>query len=258
MPRTSTCALLAELFRDADFDVIHSHLDVWALPFAAVSSIPTVTTLHGRLDLPMLRSVLGMYPDLPLVSISDAQRRPLDGSAPQLVGHGAPRPRPRASYLQQPRTQGDHLVFVGRVCPEKGLDTAITVARRCGRSLHIAAKVDPIDVEYFESRIDPLLGDDTVFLGEIGEDRKPSFFADAAATLFPINWPEPFGIVMIESLAAGTPVIALRHGSVPEVLVDGVTGFICDTRRRTVEAVGRVDEIDPEDCRRHARSSALR
>ena len=209
MPRTSTCALLAELFRDADFDVIHSHLDVWALPFAAVSSIPTVTTLHGRLDLPMLRSVLGMYPDLPLVSISDAQRRPLDGlrlNWLDTVPHGLD----LSDYLQQPRTQGDHLVFVGRVCPEKGLDTAITVARRCGTSLHIAAKVDPIDVEYFESRIDPLLGDDTVFLGEIGEDRKPSFFADAAATLFPINWPEPFGIVMIESLAAGTPVIALR------------------------------------------------
>jgi glycosyltransferase involved in cell wall biosynthesis len=243
---------LAELFRDADFDVIHSHLDIWALPFAAVSSIPTVTTMHGRLDLPMLRSVLGMYPDLPLVSISDAQRRPLDGlrlNWLDTVPHGLD----LSEYLQQPRTQGDHLVFAGRVCPEKGLDTAITVARRCGRSLHIAAKVDPLDIEYFESRIDPLLGDDIVFLGEIGEDRKPSFFADATATLFPINWPEPFGIVMVESLAAGTPVIALRHGSVPEVLVDGVTGFICDTVDQLIEAVGRVGEIDPEDCRRHAR-----
>jgi glycosyltransferase involved in cell wall biosynthesis len=244
--------VLAELFRDADFDVIHSHLDVWAMPFAAVSPIPTVTTLHGRLDLPMLRSVLGMYPDLPLVSISNAQREPLAGMRLNWLGtvyHGLE----LGDYLHQPRTPGDHLVFAGRVCPEKGLDTAIAVARRCGRSLHIAAKVDPLDLEYFESRIDPLLGDDTVFLGEIGEDRKPSFFAGAAATLFPIDWPEPFGIVMLESLAAGTPVLALRRGSVPELLVDGVTGFVCDTVDELVGAVDRLDEIDPDRCRDHAR-----
>ena len=158
------------------------------------------------------------------------------------------------SYLHQPRQHDEHLAFVGRVCPEKGLDTAISVARRCGRPLHIAAKVDPMDVDYFEGSIEPLLGDDTTFVGEIGEDRKPSFFASAAATLFPINWPEPFGLVMIESLAAGTPVIALRNGSVPEILRDGVTGFICDDVDELVEAVGRLDEIDPEDCRRHART----
>jgi glycosyltransferase involved in cell wall biosynthesis len=242
---------LAELFRDADFDVIHSHLDVWAMPFAAVSPIPTVSTLHGRLDLPMLREVLGMYPDLPLVSISDAQRRPLDGMRLNWLGtvyHGLELGR----YLREPRTEGGHLVFAGRVCAEKGLDTAIAVARRCGRPLSIAAKVDPMDLDYFENTIDPLLGDDTTFLGEIGEDRKPAFFAGAAATLFPIDWPEPFGIVMLESLAAGTPVLALRHGSVPELLVDGVTGFICDTVDELVEAVGRLDEIDPEECRRHA------
>ena len=115
-----------------------------------------------------------------------------------------------------------------------------------------------MDVEYFECTIEPMLGEDTPFVGEIGEDRKPEFFASAAATLFPINWPEPFGLVMIESLAAGTPVIALRNGSVPEVLRDGVTGFICDSDDELVEAVGRLDEIDPEECRRHARSSAPR
>jgi glycosyltransferase involved in cell wall biosynthesis len=242
---------LAELFRDADFDVIHSHLDVWAMPFAAVSPIPTLTTLHGRLDLPMLRPVLGMYSDLPLVSISDAQRRPVGDMRLNWLGtvyHGLE----LGAYLGEPRTRGDHLVFAGRVCPEKGLDTAIAVARRCGRSLHIAAKVDPMDLDYFEGTIDPLLDDDTVFLGEIGEDRKPAFFAGAAATLFPIDWPEPFGIVMLESLAAGTPVLALRRGSVPELLVDGVTGFICDTVDELVEAVGRLDEIDPDECRRHA------
>ena len=154
--------------------------------------------------------------------------------------------------------EGGHLVFVGRACAEKGLDTAISVARSCGRPLHIAAKVDPMDVEYFETSIEPLLGDDTLFVGEIGEDRKPDFFASAAATLFPINWPEPFGIVMIESLAAGTPVIALRNGSVPEILRDGVTGFICDSADELGDAVARLDEIDPDECRRHARSSPPR
>jgi glycosyltransferase involved in cell wall biosynthesis len=244
--------LLAELFGDQRFDLIHSHLDVWTLPFAAASTMPTLTTLHGRLDLPMIRSVLGMYSPLPLVSISDAQRQPLDGLDLNWVGT-VPHGLDLSDYQRQPKRAGDHLAFIGRVCPEKGLDTAITVARRCGRPLQIAAKVDPFDVEYFECTIEPLLGTDTTFIGEIGEDRKPSFLAGAVATLFPIRWPEPFGIVMIESLAAGTPVIALRHGSVSEVLVDGVTGFICDSIDELVEAVDRIDEIDPDECRRHAR-----
>jgi glycosyltransferase involved in cell wall biosynthesis len=244
--------MLGELYRDGDFDVIHSHLDIWTMPFAATSAIPTVTTMHGRLDLPMLRTVLGMYPQLPLVSISADQRRAvtdLNLNWVATVPHGLE----LGAYLEHPRSEGGHLVFVGRVCAEKGLDTAITVARSCGRRLHIAAKVDPMDVEYFETSIEPLLGDDTLFVGEIGEDRKPDFFASAAATLFPINWPEPFGIVMIESLAAGTPVIALRNGSVPEILRDGVTGFICDSADELGEAVARLDEIDPDECRRHAR-----
>jgi glycosyltransferase involved in cell wall biosynthesis len=203
-----------------------------------------------------MRQVLSMYPHLPLVSISDAQRQPLTGvdlNWMRTVPHGLD----LSAYLRQPRPGGDHLAFVGRVCAEKGVDTAISVARRCGRPLHIAAKVDPLDVEYFECTIDPLLGEDTVFVGEIGEDRKPAFLAGAAATLFPIRWPEPFGLVMIESLAAGTPVIALRHGSVPEILVDGVTGFICDSVDELVDAVERIDEIDPEECRHHARRFGL-
>jgi glycosyltransferase involved in cell wall biosynthesis len=244
--------MLAELFAEGDFDVIHSHLDVWALPFAATSPIPTVSTLHGRLDLPMVRRVLGMYPTAPLVSISDAQRRPLEGLPLNWVGtvhHGLD----LGDYFGHPRSDGDHLAFVGRICAEKGLDTAISVARRCDRALHIAAKVDPVDLDYFECTIEPLLDDDTVFVGEIGEDRKPEFFSSAAATLFPIRWPEPFGLVMIESLAAGTPVIALRNGSVPEVLRHGVTGFVCDSVDELVAAVERLDEIDPDECRRHAR-----
>jgi glycosyltransferase involved in cell wall biosynthesis len=201
----------------------------------------------------MLPAVLGMYPDLPLVSISDSQRRPLDGLRLNWLGtvhHGLD----LNAYLQQRRAPGDHLVFAGRACAEKGLDTAIDIARRCGRPIQIAAKVDPLDLDYFESTIDPLLGDDTMFLGEIGEEHKPSFFAGATATLFPIDWPEPFGIVMLESLAAGTPVLALRRGSVPEILVDGVTGFICDTVDELVDAVARVGDIDPDDCRRQARA----
>ena len=215
--------LLADLFRRDDFDVIHSHLDIWTLSFAATSETPAVTTLHGRLDLPQVRKVLPLYPQAPLVSISDDQRRAvgdLDLNWMATVPHGLE----LGSYLQHPRQHNEHLAFVGRVCPEKGLDTAISVARRCGRPLQIAAKVDPMDVDYFECSIEPLLGEDTTFVGEIGEDRKPSFFASAAATLFPINWPEPFGLVMVESLAAGTPVIALRRGSVPEIVPTGSPG----------------------------------
>jgi glycosyltransferase involved in cell wall biosynthesis len=245
--------VLAELYRHGEFDVIHSHLDVWTMPFAATSEIPSLTTLHGRLDLPMVAAVLGMYRDVPIVSISDDQRRPLvdlDLNWVATVPHGLE----LSAYLNNPRTDAGYLAFVGRVCAEKGLDTAISIARRCGRPLNIAAKVDPMDVEYFECVIEPLLGDDTTFVGEIAEDRKPQFLGSAAATLFPITWPEPFGLVMIESLAAGTPVIALRNGAVPEVLVDGVTGFICDSADELVEAVGRLDEIDPEACRRRAQA----
>ena len=175
----------------------------------------------------MLRTVLRMYPQPRRCRsvLTNAELSPTSTSLAATVPHGLE----LGAYLEHLRLEGGHLAFVGRVCAEKGLDTAIMAARSCGRLLHIAAKVDPMDVEYFETSIEPLLGDDTLFVGEIGEDRKPDFFASAAATLFPINWPEPFGIVMIESLAAGTPVIALRNGSVPEILRDGVTGFICDS-----------------------------
>ena len=244
--------MLADLYRDGDFDVIHSHVDVWTLPFAATSATPTVTTLHGRLDLPMVHDVLAMYPHSPTGvdqrPPTNARRRP----RPPLGGNRAAWIASRRLPRSVAHAMVEHLAFIGRVCPEKGLDTAIRVARRCGRQLHIAAKVDPMDVDYFEGTIEPMLDEDTPFIGEIGEDRKPEFLASAAATLFPISWPEPFGLVMIESLAAGTPVIALRNGSVPEVLRDGVTGFICESEDDLVEAIGRLDEIDPDECRRHA------
>jgi glycosyltransferase involved in cell wall biosynthesis len=243
--------MLAEVYRSDDFDVIHAHTDVWTMPFANVAEGPTVVTLHGRLDLPLVSAVLSQYPDVPLVAISDSQRSALDGVALNWAGtvhHGLDLSR----YLNAPRTAGDHLAFVGRASIEKRLDIAIALARQAGRELHIAAKVDPLDVAYFETHVEPLLGNDTRFIGEITEQDKPAFFAGARATLFPADWPEPFGLVMIESLAAGTPVIALRRGSVPEILVDGVTGFVCDDVADMAAAIERVDEIDAADCRRRA------
>jgi len=244
--------LLEEVYRRADeFDVVHSHVDVWTLPFTKRTPTPTVVTLHGRLDIRQVRGVLPLYPDVAIVSISDAQREPLDGADVRwaaTVYNGLD----LASYSSSGAERGEHLAFLGRICPEKRPDMAIEVAQRTGRPLQIAAKVDPTDVEYHQTVIEPLLHDGIEFLGEIDETRKPGFLASAAALLFPSDWPEPFGLVMIEAMAAGTPVIALRRGSVPEVIADGVSGFICDDVDDMVDAVRRLDEIDPEACRQHA------
>jgi glycosyltransferase involved in cell wall biosynthesis len=208
--------------------------------------------MHGRLDTPYVQATVPLYPDVPLVSVSDSQRAPLAHRAVRWAGtvyNGLD----LTAYGQPTYRQGEHLAFVGRISPEKGPTLAIEVARRTGRRLCIGAKVDPVDVDYFEAEVEPLLGDDVSFVGEVDERAKPAFFGEAAATLFPSDWPEPFGLVMIESLAAGTPVIALRRGAVPEVLVDGVTGFICDDVDEMVAAVDRLDEIDPAACRARAR-----
>jgi glycosyltransferase involved in cell wall biosynthesis len=237
--------------RSMQFDVIHAHTDIWTLPFTRITPIPTVVTLHGRLDLPATRNILALYPDVPLVSISDDQRRAVDDlrlNWAATVPHGLD----LGDYFGAVRTGGEHVIFVGRVCEEKGVDRAIDVARRAGRRLHIAAKVDPFDVHYFHEQIEPLFDDDVSFLGEVSEAEKPALYAGATATLFPGDWPEPFGLVMVESLAAGTPVIALRRGSVPEVLVDGITGFICDDDEQMVLALERINEIDPAACRQRA------
>lgn len=245
--------MLAEVYdRADDFDVIHSHADIWTLPFASRSSTPTLLTMHGRLDLEHVRQTVPLYPDVPLVSISDHQRLAvgdLDLNWVATVHNGLDLSRYQAARC----SRSDRLAFVGRIHPEKGPALAIEVARRTGRDLHVAAKIDPLDVEYYEHEIEPLFQSDAVqFVGELEEPDKPAFYASAAATLFPSDWPEPFGLVMIESMAAGTPVIALRRGSVPEVVVDGVTGFVCDDLHGMVDAVHRIDEIDPDDCRRHA------
>ena len=245
--------MLAELYRRGEeFDVVHSHLDIWTLPFAHLSSLPTVLTMHGRLDLDLLRDLLPRYASVPLVSISDDQRRAvadLDLTWAATVYNGLD----FAAYREVRHDPDGYLAFVGRIAEEKGPLAAIEISRRSGVPLRMAAKVDPLDEDYYEQQVKPLLGGAHVdFIGEIEEPDKPAFYAGARATLFPSDWPEPFGLVMIESLAAGTPVVALRRGSVPEVIEDGVTGFICDDVDDMVRAVERIGEIDTDDCRRRA------
>jgi glycosyltransferase involved in cell wall biosynthesis len=236
--------------RAADFDVIHCHVDYLAFPFEALTPTPTVHTIHGRLDLPHLQALYRQFRAVPLVSISDAQRIPLAPLGVRWAGtvyHGLPVER----YAFSPEDRG-YLAFLGRLSPEKQADLAIEVARRVGLPLKIAAKIDPNDQEYVDQVMAPLLEDPQVeYVGEIGEADKPAFLGGARALLFPIDWPEPFGLVMIEAMACGTPVIARPCGSVPEVVVDGRTGFVADTLVELAEAVKRLDEIDRAACRRH-------
>jgi glycosyltransferase involved in cell wall biosynthesis len=244
--------MLADLYaRSDEFDVVHSHLDIWTFPFTRLSDVPTVLTMHGRLDLDFLRDLMPRYGSVPLVSISDDQLlavADLDLTWAATVYNGLD----LSSYHEAPLDSDGYLGFVGRIAEEKGPLAAIEIARRSGIPLRMAAKVDPLDAEYYEQEVRPHMGQGVDFIGEIDELQKPEFYAGARATLFPSDWPEPFGLVMIESLAAGTPVIALRRGSVPEVIVDGVTGFICDDVDEMAKAADRIGEIDPEDCRKHA------
>jgi glycosyltransferase involved in cell wall biosynthesis len=233
----------------SDFDVIHCHVDYLAFPFDDLTPTPTVHTIHGRLDLPYLVPVYRQFRTVPLVSISDAQRAPLDPLGVRWAGtvyHGLPPDR----YAFSPQDRG-YLAFLGRLAPEKQPDLAIEVARRLGLPLKIAAKIDAADQEYFDRVISPLLDDPLVeFQGEIGEEAKAAFLGGAKALLFPIDWPEPFGLVMIEAMACGTPVVARPCGSVPEIVADGRTGFLASTLIELVEAVKRLDEIDRAECRR--------
>ncbi len=241
---------MAQVFERArDFDVIHTHVGYLAFPFARFTRGPSLHTLHGRLDLPGIYPVFRHFRDEPLVSISHAQRLPLKGLGvtwAATVHHGLP----LADYPFSPRG-GQYLAFLGRISPEKRPDLAIALAKRVGLPLKIAAKVDPVDRAYFEREIQPLLGHPLIeFVGEIVEEEKASFLGDALALVFPIDWPEPFGLVMIEALACGTPVIARRCGSVPEIIVSGRTGFIADTLESMELAVRRLDRIDRAKCRR--------
>jgi glycosyltransferase involved in cell wall biosynthesis len=242
---------LAQVFqRAAQFDVIHCHVDYLAFPFGRLVRTPTVHTLHGRLDLPFLTPIFRYFNDVPVVSISDAQRAPVRDLGVAWAGtvyHGLPMDR-------YPYTAGDgrYLAFLGRICPEKGPEMAIEVAKRAGVPLKIAAKVDAADRRYFEEVVRPLLDHPLIeFVGEIVDAEKVRFLGDALALLFPIDWPEPLELVMIEALACGTPVIAREYGSVPEIVVHGRTGFVADTVDELVNAVKRIDILDRAACRAH-------
>jgi glycosyltransferase involved in cell wall biosynthesis len=241
--------MLNEVRRRAhEFDVLHFHMDLLHFPVFSDVAAHTVTTLHGRLDLPDLPPFYRRFQEFPLVSISNDQRRPLPGA--NWVGtvyHGLP---PELLRFTTSADQG-YLAFLGRISPEKRPDRAIEIARRAGFPLRMAAKVDPADRDYFERHIRPLLKDPLVqFIGEIGDTDKSDFLGNARALLFPIDWPEPFGLVVIESMACGTPVIAFARGSVPEVIEDGVTGFIVTDIEDAVRAVGRLEELDRREIRR--------
>ncbi|MGH7728754.1 MAG: glycosyltransferase family 4 protein [Vulcanimicrobiaceae bacterium] len=222
--------------RAAEFDLVHVHLDYLHFPVFAARGIPVLTTQHGRLDVPGLAAVFDEFKDLPMVSISDAQRLPVPtASWLATVHHGLPRERFRLAG-----GEGGYLAFIGRISPEKRPDRAIAIARRVGMPLRIAAKIDDADRAYFERTVAPLLDDPLVeFIGEIGEAEKQAFIGEASALLFPIDWPEPFGLVMIEAMACGTPTIAFRCGSVEEIIEDGRSGWIVDSVAEAVAAVPR-------------------
>ncbi|HEU4685889.1 MAG TPA: glycosyltransferase family 4 protein [Nitrospira sp.] len=228
------------------FDIIHSHLDFLGFPMSRRAHAPVLTTLHGRLDLPELAAIFEEYAELPVISISDAQRTPLPkANWLGTVHHGIP----KDLYTFHP-AKGSYLAFLGRISPEKCPDHAIEIAKRVGMPLRIAAKVDPMDQEYFKRKIERLLEHPLVeYVGEISDAEKNDFLGEAAALLCPYDWPEPFGLVLIEALACGTPVLAYRRGSIPEVLDHGVTGYVCNDLDALAQAVGAVHLLDRSRCR---------
>ena len=235
--------MLREVQRHAShFDVLHFHVELIHLPMFELHCNKCVTTLHGRLDLADLPQAYEHWPGFGLVSISDHQRKPMpNANWLATVHHGLPAHRYR--FREQP--SGDYLAFVGRASPEKGLEAAIEIAIRAGVPLKIAAKVDQADRIYYNAHIRPLLEHPLIeFMGEIGDDAKSEFLGNARALLFPIRWPEPFGLVMIEAMACGTPVIAFRRGAVPEVIEDGLSGFIVDTEDEAIAAVSRLQQLE--------------
>jgi len=241
--------LMLDRVREAagNFDILHFHIEQFHFPVVRPLAGRTVTTLHGRQDLPDLKSLFAGFADMPLVAISEAQRRMLPHAhIVSTIHHGLPVDRHAPSY--EPR--GGYLAFLGRIAPEKRPDRAVAIARRAGLPLKIAAKVDRADRDYFRDVIAPLLGPDVEFVGEIADAAKSEFLGNALALLFPIDWPEPFGLSMIEAMACGTPVLAFRHGSVTEVVDDGVTGFTVDTVEEAEAALPAVIALDRRQVRR--------
>ena len=227
--------------RAHEFDVIHAHLDYFGYPLLRRLDVASVTTLHGRLDLPELQPLYGLYGDVPVVSISDSQRLPLpQAHYVATILHGLPK-----DLLRKGGGGGGYLAFLGRISPEKAPDAAIRIAAGSGMKIKMAAKIDKVDEAYYKSVVEPLLPQgDIEFIGEIGEHQKSEFLGLAAALVFPIAWREPFGLVMIEAMACGTPVIAFNSGSVPEVLEDGLTGFIVENEEEAIRAVARIGTLD--------------
>ncbi len=233
--------------RAIDYDFLHFHLDYYPFSLFSRQSTPFLTTLHGRLDLPELHPVFNALPSAPVISISNSQRRPLPQAHwVRTIYHGLP------DTLLTPRpVQPSYLAFLGRIAPEKAIDRAIHIARQCGVPLKIAAKVDRVDAEYYAERIRPLIVPPAVeYIGEISDAEKSEFLSGAHALIATIDWPEPFGLVMIEAMACGTPVIAFNRGSVPEVVEDGMTGFIVEDDLGAIGAVLRLPELDRVAVRR--------
>jgi len=227
--------------RQNEFDVLHFHIDFFHSPVFRNMAHKTLTTVHGRQDLPELPDVYRAFPHMPLVSISNHQRKPVPPVNWQgTVYHGMPE-----RLFREGPGDGGYLAFLGRICPDKGILPAIEIARRAGLKLKVAAKVDPVDQAYFNTQVKPVLetSPHVEFIGEIDDAQKQEFLGRAKALLFPICWPEPFGLVMIESMACGTPVIAFHCGSVPEVMDDGLTGFVVEDIDQAVVAVKKLDRL---------------
>jgi glycosyltransferase involved in cell wall biosynthesis len=248
-PLATHLLMLEQVYQRAgQLDIIHFHCDYLHYPISRRQNYAHVTTLHGRLDLRELAPLYREFSDIPVISISDSQRRPLPWANWQgTVYHGLP--DDLHTLRERP---GKYLAFLGRISPEKGVDQAIAIARRAGMPLKIAAKIASADEEYYRRQIEPLLRESKAFvefIGEVGGQDKDEFLGNAYALLFPIDWPEPFGLVVIEAMACGTPVIAYRRGSVPEIMEDGVTGFVVERLDEAVQAVDRVAALSRKRCR---------
>jgi glycosyltransferase involved in cell wall biosynthesis len=239
--------MLEQVRRRADeFDFLHFHLDYYPFSLFSRQTTPFLTTLHGRLDLPELQPVFNTFSSLPVISISNAQRRPVPQAGwVRTVYHGLP-----ADLLEPQPVKPSYLAFLGRISPEKRVDRAIRIAERCGLPIKIAAKIDKVDQDYFDEQIKPLMSLPFVeYIGEIADAQKSEFLSGAIALLTPVDWPEPFGLVMIEAMACGTPVIAFNRGSVPEVIDEGVTGFVVEDETSAVAAVSQLANLSREGVR---------
>jgi glycosyltransferase involved in cell wall biosynthesis len=246
-PNALHMMMLEQVYRRAgDFDILHFHLDYYPFSLFSRQATPFLTTLHGRLDLPEHQPVFDTFSTVPVVAISNSQRRPLpQANWVRTVHHGLP-----ARLLEPKPVKPSYFAFLGRIAPEKGIDRAIRIAQHCGVPLKVAAKVDNSDHDYYVEQIQPMIKAGNVeFIGEITDKEKSEFLSGAIALLVPIDWPEPFGLVMIEAMACGTPVIAFNRGSVPEIIEDGLTGFIVEDINGAIGAVDRLGHLSREKVR---------